>query len=171
MKKTIKNLLLMGSMLLVGSAQLQAAPATVTYSGTNNYGYLLTGVGEMNTIYIYNPTTNVANVSVYDSPTNVLAWTNLAYSNYVYSTVTYTNIYTNIFGVITTNSYAAETNTINVVATGANSYRVIANLTVPGLSQASYPVKCVYVNGLFTTNTGSASASNLVVIADVSKRQ
>lgn len=167
--KNILNKFTLGVALLFATLTLKAAPFVVTFSGTNNSAIITQGSGTLKEASVFNPTTNTAIVQFIDCPTNVVTWTNAAYTNYTLSIVTATNIFTNYFGVITTNTYSAETNAPNAVLGSTNNYRVVAILVVPPLGTSRVTNDILCVAGLFATNTLSGTASNLVVNVNYSK--
>lgn len=150
---------------------VSAGTIVTTFTSTNNQAIVVQGPGTFSYVSIYNPTTNLAVVSLYDSPTNTTVWTNAAYTNFVQTQVTYTNIYTNIFGVITTNTYPAFTNAANAVAAATNSYRIVNTIVVPASSQVNSTLDGNVNNGIWATNTQSAAASNLVIVTQFSRTQ
>lgn len=154
--------------LLALTATLQAAPFVAT-TGTTNAVLVESGPGDLTSIMIFNPSASNALVYLYDSPTNNYQWTNAGFSNYVTTVVTYTNIYTNYFGVITTNSYPAETNSISVSAASTNAQRIVGIMVVPSTSSASLTNLGFLTQGLYITNYNTGN-TNLAVVANIARR-
>lgn len=167
--KTLGSIVI-GVALLTACLFAKADSLTVIFGGTNNSALLYRGPADINGVTIYNPTTNPCTVSFFDSPTNVIFYTNGAYTNFTINSVTYTNIYTNYFGVITTNTYPSKSNAVNVVAGGTNNYPTNLTLNIPTSGYVSSTIKFPIANGLFATNVLSGAATNLIITLDISKR-
>jgi len=163
-KKFIKKLTVLGCgivacLTLVNTSAHAAVAVTNVLAGTNGVSILSNGIpAQIFQIQIVNTTANNLFVQIFDSSTgtNTYVITN-GYTNSTISTVTYTNIYTNILGSIQTNIYTNIMNTVNtnVVSPYTNAYAtlwagyVISNST----STFTPPINSYAWQGVFATNT------------------
>ena len=158
---------------LMFTHRVLAAPVVKVFSGTNNFLQLYVGVGTLNSLQLYNPSTNPGLFQVYDAPASNITYTNGGYSNYVLTTVTTTNSVTNYFGQTNTWTNQFFSNTLTGVAAYTTNYRLLAEIYVPSNGVATSILSPTFVTfGIFITNvaTNVSSASNTVVNADISPR-
>jgi hypothetical protein len=128
------------------------ANLTTTGWGTNN---LLSAAAYITSFTIANPTAATLNFRIFDSAGTNLTWTNSTFTNFTtYASNTFLSIFTNIVGVVTTNtnSVVYSIATTNTVQTG--SYRTILALAVPANTTTTWePVDGTVAGfGLCVTN-------------------
>jgi len=146
MKKTslIGKIALLSLALSVMVTGVKAANYTISSNNVASGISLLVppGIGAgglITSVTIVNTNANTFVTSkLYDSRTNLATFVLAAYSNVVYSATSTTNIYTNVFGTITTNTpYNTVTRTISSVAQTTNNYPVLLT-TVVGTNNTTY---------------------------------
>ena len=134
------------------TAQGAVITANLTGVGTNKT-QIYAGPFELQSVTVANPTLSAITVALFDSPnysvTNVIG----AFTNTTSTAVTVTNIYTNIFGALNTNIYAAVSNSATANAQITNLYRVLDTFTVAASTTVTRTFPQVGVFGILATNT------------------
>ncbi len=129
------------------TASFAAQGATVSTVFTNsNTNAVITGYLSISSITLANnTTTDAANITLYDAPTNSLTYTLSAYTNNTTSSVITNKVrWTNYFGAYQTNSFLMVTNTTATVAASTNLYPTLLTTTVPAGTTQTY----TYTDGL-----------------------
>jgi hypothetical protein len=154
-----KSLALIALLFSCALFTLPSQASTYTVITTNLSGNIVTNGGLLSSITINNTNATAALVYFYDSGNTNFIQTNGAYTNYITSFVTYTNIYTNYFGVLTTNSYAVKSNSVNNVAAGSITNFLIdamycgpSNVVSHNFVGPSSSLGMTVVNGIMYTN-------------------
>jgi hypothetical protein len=106
----------------------------------------------------------IARLYFFNSPVTNTFWTNNAYTNITRTVGTITNIYTNVLGTITTNTYPGILVASNVVAAGTFTYPLFKSFVVNSNTVSTWePPNPVQVGGITSTNS---AAVNLTIIYD-----
>lgn len=164
----IKKLITVASLALA-TVSLKAAPLNFQFVNTNAL-FLTNAVapGTVSYLQVYNPGTNTT-LYIYDNYTNSLYVTNAAYTNYTVSVGTTTNIYTNIFGVLTTNIYPSRLLTEqDVAASTTTPARVLYTIYCPSNVVSTVPITADAVFGLYASNW--PSSTNITISMSFLKR-
>ena len=144
---------------------LQAASFTLTIPGNTMTNLLPTfnGSTKVTQIVVTAPSMTNTSVQLIDcvGGTN-LTYTQAAYTNQISYSTNWNYIYTNYFGVTTTNSYTNVLYDVtnNVVAAVTAAYPVRAAVAVPaGNSYKLDQVNYYFMNGIGVTNTSTGLAT------------
>lgn len=164
--RLMKKILL--SLALVAAVAISsfAAQTTITVkSGT--YTNILVGNGRLSQFVLTSTTANTNYLTFLDSPSTNAVYVVGAYSNLVTQTgVSFTNIYTNYLGVLTTNTYTGIREVTNSVAAATNSYNTLmtavvspnSTLTIGNANTFPYGSAYYYYQGVGVTNSGGGDA-------------
>lgn len=159
MKSLFKNKLF-AALAIVGLTASTMSAATFSIStniAVNRTIRLIDGPASINSIAMQNAITTNSIVAFYIAPGTNTYFTNGVYTNYTwYATNAYQQIYTNFFGVLTTNTFAALVKTTNSVAAGTNFYPTLWAATSVSNATTTYlppfpvtaPLGLVITNGL-----------------------
>lgn len=144
-----KNLLMVVALLVA----VDTFAASVVVTSTNGPTSIIQGGCKTSQIIIAN-TNTTANSMFYffDSPTNVITYTNAAYTNITQSVGQVTNIYTNYFNVPTTNVFAGAILTTNTVIANTNNYPLMLNVLVPSNTTMTVDFVQKFTFGVTVTN-------------------
>ncbi len=151
-----KFLLVVASALLLAS-QLSAATFSIsTNIAVNRTIRLIDGPASISSIAMQNAVTTNSIVAFYSAPGTNTYFTNGNFTNYTWAAVTYTNWYTNFFGVLYTNTFSAITRTTNAGGAATNFYPTIWTATSVSNATTTYlppfpivaPLGVVITNGL-----------------------
>ena len=112
------------------------------------------------TQFVITPSTVASTIAFFDSANTNTTYTYNAYTNVsFYTSTNLQSIYTNYFGVITTNTYTGVVTTNTVVAGGTNTYPIVLSLTAPSNTVTIVNGSWRFISGVTTTNTGAATVS------------
>jgi hypothetical protein len=159
----MKKILLSISLLAALSISAFADTGTVT-AKPGTYGYLLTGPIKVTQLVVTATTaTNTAGLLI-DSPTNTLTYTLSAYTNTVSYLTNLPTIYTNYFGVLSTNADSGGTNWVLVdvnqsVAASTNSYPTIGVASPASTATTINNMNSYFFRGFGITNNSSGNMS------------
>lgn len=157
MKKFILSLAV--AVGLVSSLSAATLSATIQPNSASNV--LSGGLAVSQFILASQATASNNIITMFDSPNNNLFYTNGAYTGVVSVTVSTNSIYTNYFGVLTTNSYSAliETNQTFLAATNTQPVRVgpliVSSNSVVTLGNGVATIYYFY-SGITVSNNGTA---------------
>jgi hypothetical protein len=170
-----KKLIAVASLAIIGLVNsVQADTATLTLTGVNTNNLIFAGPALLRSISIQSTAGTNGLLNFYDSPygTNTLT---IAVSTNLTRTVATTNIiYTNIFGVISTNSYSVIRVTTNTVS-AANKVRelVYSYTTASNATEAvEFEVNKYLAGGLLVTNIstlGGAPGGGVIINVEYEK--
>lgn len=171
--KMIKNLFYTLVVLAGLTFSASAAQTTITIA-PNTFTNILVGAGRIQQFVLTSTTATSNTLAFVDSPTNSQAYVLSGYSNVVLTVGLVTNIYTNYFGVLTTNTYTGQTSAMGSVLASTNSYNGILTAQVTGNSTLTIGNAITFPNGstyyfyqgVGVTNSGAGS-----VIATITYQQ
>jgi hypothetical protein len=160
----------------------KAGTATVTVLGgtmTNLFSFTPNQGSVLVKQVIVSPATGVVPqlLSLVDTPTNLLVFTTLAYSNKVSYATNYVVVYTNFYGVVTSNNWyqAAVGNTYtnyelvditNSVPQATNNYNVRFSVGVVSNSPPIVysAINQYYDNGIWVTNAAASGSATVTIV-------
>lgn len=101
---------------------------------------------------------------IFDAPGTNSTYVLSAYTNITYGAQWQTNIYTNYYGVYSSNVYLAKVLYTNSIAQSTNGYSLVgiytcSSNTAPGVGYLSVPLTYQFRNGILVTNINSGSVS------------
>lgn len=153
---------LISSLLLVGSLSYGATVSkTIPVAGfTNLLTAPLSGSTKITQIIVTATTTNNAYVTLVDTPTNSLVYTNPSYVTWGSYQTNYITTYTNYYGVTNafTNIAMVDYYITNAASTNPYPVRVTAS-ALTNTSSIFDGVNYYFVNGVWATNTGVGAAT------------
>ena len=160
----MKKLLLIG--LVAGLSYVSSFGAVGTTSvvissgGMSNMLGTATGSALVTQILLTSPANNTASIKLIDSVTNILAYTNSAYSTLGTYATNYITTYTNFFGATNSFTNIAIIDFSNYVASASVNYPVMATITAPTNTTIVLQAQQLYFNNaIWATNTGSGNAT------------
>lgn len=155
---------------LVSSAFAETAVYTLTGAAPTNM--IVAGPMKLNSISVSSTSQTNGTIYFYDSPyltNNIIV---AAYTNLTYSTMSTNTIYTNIFGVLTTNTYTVKSITTNTVAAGSRLRQNIANIASVSNTVTTVEFDGTFLGfGLLATNitTLGGTPGNVVITVNYDK--
>jgi hypothetical protein len=154
----VKKVIISGVMIvaLLGATTVHAANASITLTGVNS-GVLLSSPVVASQLLVSSSTTNGTLVTFYDNSATNFFYTNASYITTTTSQQTVTNIYTNYFGVLTTNIYPALVTSSVTNAATTNLMPIVATTFVPGSSTAELDGTYQFRSGILVSNSVSAA--------------
>lgn len=158
MKKFLLSLLLGLSM----SLPMAAATKTVIFSSTLTTNLFLGTNGAIITAVRVSGVAGSVGFGVFDFQNTSLQYTNGNFTNYVQSSITCSNYYTNYVGVLETNTYPCLTNTATLVAAATNLPNLVVYIvgsTNTTISAGSTDTPFVAYKGITVTNSGAGTLS------------
>lgn len=158
MKKILASLLIIGSIVAASAATITV---TVPPAGFTNLLSVVGGVAKITQINVTASTATNTTVAILDTPTNALTYVVPAYTNRLIYGTNYTQIYTNYFGVLTTNIMTnVLTSVSQTVAATTNNYPVrVTQSALASTTSSIDGVNYYFINGVWATNTSSGNAS------------
>jgi hypothetical protein len=141
---------------LLCATTVHAANASLTLTSAN-VGSLLTVPATVSQLLVSNSTTNGTLVTFYDSGNTNFYITNVSYVTVTYTQQSVTNIYTNYFGVLTTNIYPALVTSSVTNSATTNLFPATASTYVPGSSTAEIDGTYRFMNGVLVSNSVSTA--------------
>lgn len=163
MKKYILGFV--ASIILAFSPQAQAANfATNITAGTfTNLALLINGSAKVTQFIITSTGTNYGTLSIYDSPTNSVLYTNAAYTNILTYVTNYVSVWTNYYGrTNTVTNSASLVDVTNSVAGTTNTYPLRVVESVGTNVSATVNGSFLFQNGISVSN---GSGSTLTISA------
>lgn len=166
MKKLILSLLAVG--LLVGSSNAASTTFTLAAAAFTNACNSTLGVVapvKISQVMVTSAANNTCTLFFLDCPTNILTYTNAAYTNILTYATNYITTYTNYYGVTTslTNKSLVDV-TNNAVAAAAFSYNTEFTVTVPTNSTITFTgLNATFQNGVGVTNSAGGAATITMV--------
>lgn len=160
----IKNLILtLFAVTCLFNFNVKSADSTfdITTATASN---LISGPLQMTQLEIINNhPTNAVVVKIYDAPSNLVLWTNGAFTNFLFYTTNLITYSTSYYNVITTNTNRVQYQYPNAVAAAGRSYKLLKSVTVAvGASYVWTPIGGVYFSyGLLATNTQTNVTYNI----------
>ena len=155
-----KLIIAIGLAVSVLSANAETKTLTILPASFTN---LLSVVGSAKVTQIAVASTTGSNTTVVliDTPTNALTYVQSAYTNTLSYGTNYTQIYTNYFGVLTTNLMTnVLTSVSRTVAASTNAYPVRATVSALASTTATaYGVNYYFGQGIWATNTSTGTAA------------
>lgn len=153
---------------------VQADTASITLTGVNTNNVIFTGPARLLSISIQSTSSTNGLIRFYDSPyaTN---WLNIAASTNLTRTVATTNItYTNIFGVISTNSYPVIRVTTNTATAASRTRELIYDYTSVSnvATSVDFEAGKYLAGGLVVTNIstlGGAPGGGVIINVEYEK--
>ncbi len=125
-KKFISGLAV--GLALLASPEVKADTATTLLTGANSNAVIFTGPAVLLSISVYSTAgTNLA-INFYDSPFATNGYYVGAYTNTTKSVATTNILYTNVFGVVSTNSYSVIRSATNTATAGIRTRQLIASV-------------------------------------------
>ena len=161
MKKYIASLII-GLLVCVTS---HAATVSL-YLQPSTFTNLLVGFNNPVTVssVTVSPTNNAVTLSLIDTPTNSLTYSNAAYTVGTSYATNYINTWTNFYGVVSSTTNIALIDTTSTVAASTNSYPVRAIVTAVASTPTRYTGLSAYFGrGLWVQNN---TATNAVIIVN-----
>lgn len=167
MKNTFKKLLgvatIAASLLFVSQQANAGGSFTFTMNGltTTNLAWYTTlpGAMKITQIQVTGAGTTNSMLYFYDAPTNLINYTNAAYTNYTSYVTNFWYKYTNFFGVTTyiTNTYLIDQS--NSVAATAYQYPLLTSVATASNAVNLLTPLSLYVNngGIMVTNATSST--------------
>ena len=141
-------------LMFIGSAIAETATATLTGNSPTNL--VLQGPAKINGISVSSLATTNGTLTFWDSPYNTNTYTRGAFTNFTTTVFNTNRIYTNFFGVLTTNTYQVKAMTTNTAAAAVVARPQIASIVTVSNSVVTYDFDGVYVGtGLLITNLGT----------------
>lgn len=147
---------------LVFSSQAAVTNFTITANSTNiiaDEGWNISSIQLISANNLISPIT----VNFYDSATNVITYTNAAYTNYTTFITNVTSVITNSQGFLQTNIYPGQWTEAVSVPANTNNLPVIASVAAASGSSATLTANINTVNGLVARAT-TAAYTNLSVV-------
>src|SRR5882672_6375459 len=147
MKKNILKLVgLMGAVLILTlvSHNAKGNSAVLTLTGVNSNNLVFTGPAHLFNISIYSNAGTNGLLNFYDSPYGTNTYIVGAFTNLTRAVATTNITYTNVFGVISTNSYSIIQFTTNTLAAGARARPLLASATTISNAVISLDFEGVY---------------------------
>jgi hypothetical protein len=161
MKKSLLGLVL--SFGMVSSMFGAAGSQSVTMATFTNFPTLIPySSAKISQIVVQNSnTTTNQTILFFDCPTNVLSFTNAAYTNTISYVTNYVTFYTNYQGLLTflTNKALVDV-TNNVVSATTNNYAQYFSIFVPSNSSVTLPgLSQTFQYGIWMTNATPAATA------------
>lgn len=125
MKKLLSLVL---GLMLCGTSFLKAETATLTLTGMNSNAVIFTGPAVLLSLSVYSTAATNDVLYFYDSPFATNRYYVGAYTNTTRSVATTNIIYTNVFGVISTNSYSVIRSATNTATAGLRVRQSITSI-------------------------------------------
>ncbi len=173
--KTFNKYIAIAFLAIIGLVNsVQADTATLTLTGINTNNVIFQGPARLLSISIQSTASTNGTLRFYDSPyaTN---WINIAASTNLTRTVSTTNIvYTNVFGVITTNSYPIILTSTNTASAAAR----VRDLVYTYISESNQAASVTFeagkylAGGLIVTNIstlGGAPGGGVLINVEYEK--
>lgn len=132
---------------------------TISTNISAGFHLLTTNQYTINSISVANAGASVATVTLYNSSTATNTYAIGAYSNYVTTVGTTTNIYTNAFGSITTNTYQTVTKTLQSNAASVGNRSAITTIVAPTNATTVFTSSSGTVAGLGISVTNNATVT------------
>lgn len=156
----MKKLFALIGVAMIG-VSLNAAIISTNQTGAARTNVMLTVPSQLLQLTCVNAGTQSVTVAFFDVGSTNLTYTNGAYSNYVSSVVTRTDIWTNYYGGTNTNTYSMLTNTWSTTAAATNNYSPFMLYLVPTNTTFVYkPVAAINLGrGLLMTNSDSITVT------------
>jgi hypothetical protein len=147
---SLAALLLLGVTVGLNARAASLGSVVVAYNTYTNV--LATNGAVFSQFVIANATGTNTYLQIFDNATTNLYYTNLAYSTVSYSMGTGTNIYTNYFGVVVSNTYPALLS--NSVSAASNNFLFSApfSATIPANTTVVFDGSYTFLSGLHVTN-------------------
>lgn len=120
---------------------------------------VLTNSCRIKQITVANTSGGVANVRVYNSPNSNVLFTNGAYTNFLISAITCTNIFTNVLGRVQTNSFPCITNTMQSFPATEQAFELLSLLTVPNGTTLNNASSSGYIANMGINITNDATVT------------
>jgi len=160
MKNFILSLLIALSLTL--SAKAETTITAFTGAVTN---FAVAGPIKLLSLTVISTATTNAPIDVYDSPNAFTTNWYGAYTNYVRSVVTTNLLYTNIFGVASTNTYPVIVNATNTAAGAMRTREKIISVYAISNSSVTVSFDSRYIAyGLLYSNIGALGAGGTISV-------
>jgi len=157
----MKRLFILASLFASLSAFAVSGSVTVSIAaaGMTNVLAPLRGSAQITQVILTAPANNTASVTMVDSVTNILTYTNASYITLGSYVTNYITTYTNFFGTVNSFTNAALVDYSITNAATAYSYPNLLTVTAGTNSSVMipYPQTFNFRNGVYATNTGSGS--------------
>lgn len=142
--------------LALSSVVAKADTVAISLNGSSPTNSIIQGPGKLNSISISSLATTNGTLYFYDSAYNTNTYTRGGWTNISYSVGLNTNIFTNVFGVLSTNYYTAKILTTNTIAKAVVARPLIATATTVSNSVVTLDFDGVFFgSGLLLTNVGT----------------
>lgn len=153
----MKKLLTLIGLVSALSVSAETASVVVSSTGMSN---MVPSSAKVTQILVTSPANNTASIKLIDSITNILAYTNSAYSTLGSYATNYITTYTNFFGATNSITNIALVDFSNYVAAASYSYPTLATVTVPtNQTIVLQGQQLFFNNAVWCTNLGSGNAT------------
>ena len=148
-KRFIKRSILLVAMLGASLASFAQSPITTSTPLTaNTTASLLSGRYLVEQFYYVNSSTNPATIKLYDAATAITNVVRPAYSSILTYATNYNVIFTNIDGVIHTNTLSGQYSVTVANLAVTNERTRLIQFTVPGSASLAIPAQALVANGV-----------------------
>lgn len=155
---TMKRFIVLAGLLLSTLASFAQSQTTTTVPLTaNTVANVVAGRYVVDQFYFVNTSTNIATIKLYDAATAITNVVRPAYNSILSYATNYNVVFTNIDGIIHTNTLSGYAS-ITVANSAVTNERVrLIEFVVPASSSLALPAQAIVANGLTALSSQSGS--------------